>query len=334
MAIFQSSHFKKQLSEFSPTRLGGAIDGGNPYIHQTTNFRFHFISFPLTIVETQLCSLVQYLCNFDNRVKPLFTLLHFWAKSNNVRIAEKNISVPAAIYNCPEPIAFEWLIILFLSHEQVIPTVRQVLEQPHTPLLIHKTDVGFSKDPEFPKKWKEQNGDNQEDVTSDKFILEVAKLAKNFFQFYSTKLGDSDKWLLNPKDGIVLRKKKDYIAKSQLSKAERKALIYNQGADVAKQWNLVIKSYDIFMINPLCITWRLSFCVDTWRNVTRGKMRETGKRLEKYLSGLTGGNLKSVLSRVDDDDDTEGKISHQAECGKRKFAKDDDNSNLKKSKLV
>lgn len=142
-----------------------------------------------------------------------------------------------------------------------------------------------------------------EDVASDQFILEVISFTQKFFEFYASKLKEGC-WVLNPRDGEILERNGMRIGKSRLNEEEIKVLTIAQSSDAARKHNKKIDEFRIFVLNPLHITWRLSFCVDTWTESTCQKMKETGKRLGKYLNDMrdkgstkpSGFTLESALN--------------------------------------
>lgn len=273
--------------------------GGSPFREISTGYRFNWSDSPLTMGEAQLNLLVQYMCTFDTRVKPLFTLVNFWAKYQNVRIAEETISKQVHHCNAPEPEALEWLVMLFLIHKRILPSVRKICQRPHKPLMINEKDVSFSADPNFAEEWKQsQNNSRDTDPSSPGFLVSVLRLLQGFFTFYSTNL-EFGCHVLNPKDGELIKRIGNNVhwRSSTLSPQEALSLSSLQVKEHRPEF-LIINNYRIYMMHPLYISWRLSFCVETWTNSTCTKMKEAAQRLDVYLKDSGKPNQKCLQSVI------------------------------------
>jgi len=145
--------------------------------------------------EVQACRLVQYLCSFDPRVKPLLTVIRYWAEVNDIRLAKPG----GGRFNPPDTAVLDWLVIFFLCHKKkMIPTPRQVQERPHRKLLVNDIDIGFCADPSFVQEFKQDPCMEVGGAVAQAF--NIFNLAKQFFEFYS----HNKKLVLNMMDGEII----------------------------------------------------------------------------------------------------------------------------------
>lgn len=291
-SILKHPDFTSKLQEFSRISYENCRTPGIPYRNPHTSFRFNFITLPLAIGEGFLSELLQYLTTFDPRVRPLLTIVHYWAVSNSVTISEPSRDKENDHDNCPEPIALEWMVILFLINARILPSIRSILDKPHTPVEIckkgtHGHDIGFTPDPEYSKQWKSNVVVPSQD--SDAFLTNVIELAADFFQFYPETLHQGC-WILNPKDGELIKRDGSRCGKSSLSKEDMSKIMKLQESETFCQSkpHLVIANYRIYMLHPLVVTWRLSFSMEKWPENSK-KMEEVSIRMKRFLDG---GNTK------------------------------------------
>lgn len=282
-----------------PEPVHSTYGNGTLYKHNSTGFQFSLSTHPLTLPEAQLDHLVCYLCTFDPRVKPLLTLVYFWAHSNHVRIAEQEESIHKSRFhsNVSEPVALEWLVMLFLIHGGLLPSVRQIIQRPHKTMLLtgKNIDLGFAADPQYAREWAHSRTTPVPRKGSTEFVISVVALLQNLFEFYSSQLEEGC-WLLNPMDGEIIKREGTHCHKSSLDSEEMRALNVTQQKASGSDKHLIISRHRIYMLHPLHITSRLSFCVETWTEFTCMKMRNAAGRLDKFLKAVSEDGTGNVFS--------------------------------------
>jgi len=156
---------------------------------------FKIVAHPSALPEVQACRLVQYLCSFDPQIKPLLTVIRYWAKVNEIYLVESH----GGRSHAPDLAALDWLVIFFLCHKKkMLPTPRHIQERPHTKLIANGIDVGFFADPSFVQEFKQNPYKEVGGAGVQPF--NIFKLAKQFFEFYN----HNRKLVLNTKDGEII----------------------------------------------------------------------------------------------------------------------------------
>ncbi|CAL8124433.1 unnamed protein product [Orchesella dallaii] len=268
------------------TDIEGKIEG---FYNQQTGMKFFITANPFLIAETQGCRLLRYMCTYDPRAVPFFTLINFWARINAVKFAD---DVNRNRFSVPEPAALEWLLMFFLSHTGVLPSPREVQERPHTPTFFDNRDIGFSPDAEFRKNWKSSSSSTYS-YESVEFVLEILKLAQSFFLFYYNL--KTRAVVLNTRDGELIPKESLIVkGKSKLTDDE---ILYLHKLIVLS--NERILRGQLVLLHPLCFVKEFSLSQSNFNNKTSFYMKHSADKIAKFLeSNVTVGcvDLKSLLT--------------------------------------
>lgn len=251
---------------------------GHPFTHKKTALYFRLCTAPHFLPEVQRSLLLQYYCQFDPRVKPLLGVAHFWAVINCIRIGEADISSRNSYCHVPDPAALEWFVVLFICERGLIPTPRQVQDQPHRPIFLKTgTDMGFSEDLKFAQKWATKWPPPQNPEGIDKAIWNLLELAGEFFSFvFSIAMKcKTHPRVINTRDAEILRKgciqKPKFITK----------LLPEELTELRHELNIFhYKSRNIVMMHPFNLKWRFSIDCDHFMKAVAPMMRTTGAKLQ------------------------------------------------------
>ncbi|ODM90849.1 Poly(A) RNA polymerase cid13 [Orchesella cincta] len=177
----------------------------------TNGLTFSLVPQPFLLPEIQTCRLVWYLCSFDPRVKPLLTVIRYWAKVNEVRLGKPGVPV---FSHAPDPAALDWLVIFFLCHRmRILPSPREITERPHSKILIQGVDIGFAQDSSYAQQFSSRYLQPDKELHA----FNVFWLAKKMFQFYSKELHlGTRKFVLNARDGEVITMREFLCVKTML----------------------------------------------------------------------------------------------------------------------
>jgi len=232
---------------------------------------------PIVLPEVQACRLVTYLCSFDPRVKPLLTLIRYWAEVNEIRLAKPN----SGRFHPPDPAALDWLVIFFLCHrKKMLPTPRQVQARTHAKLFMGGFDIGFSDDSNFVQQFNQKPYIESNEVVG---ALNIFNLAVQFFRFYVS-FGDREvkkkekkkRVVLNMRDGEVIPMEQfvgdSTLIETKLSEEER---------EMAREVNPGENPGQMILLHPLYLKHGFSFCDKTFVNSNCPAMDITKKKLEK-----------------------------------------------------
>jgi len=238
------------------------------------------------LTEVQSCRLISYLCTFDTRVKPLLMVIRYWAKVNGIRLAKPLSSRRQC--DPPDPAVLDWLVIFFLTNtNKILPTPRQLGELPHPQLLLEKTDIAFSEDESFARKFSSYSQTNQE-----AHILNVFNLTTQFFRFYCEELLLQErKIVLNLRDGEVIPVE-DFVGEiskipTKLTMTERKMA----------RTGRIQNPEDVIILHPLFLSHRFSFCNKTFVTSIIPKMAQTSNKLTRELENYKGDRANEIRIR-------------------------------------
>ncbi|CAL8084144.1 unnamed protein product [Orchesella dallaii] len=276
----------------SALKQGNGNQGGRRFICRSNKFKFTLVSIPFVMLpEIQACRLVEYFCSCDPRVKPLLTVIRYWAKTNEIRLDNPN---ETSCKRAQEPAVLDWMVIFFLCHKtKMLPTPREITEGSHPKLRYFTVNIGITTDPSIArinwKRYKKPNGEQH--------VLNVFNLTNKFFKFYSKDLGlDKGKRVaLNTMDGEVIPMD-NFVGKpidlpSKLAVSERKL-----GREEILEGKF--ESDSLHLLHPLYLRHGFSFCNDNFMSRVLPAMRTTREQLEQALKLHKGGqelDIKSVL---------------------------------------
>ncbi|CAL8140292.1 unnamed protein product [Orchesella dallaii] len=302
------------LEEFPPVQNGsiGNLFVGIPHIIKTTvtdqsfKFRqdflcaktylvFSMVSVPAALFpEIQACRLVAYYCSFDSRIKPLITVIRYWAKINGIQLANSN---DVSHKRAPDPAALDWLVVFFLCHKmKILPTPREVTERPHPKFSWSNFDIGFSFDLNFAKTFS----DRYKEPTKERHSLNTFHLAIKFFKFYSKELRlvTGRKITLNTRDGEIIETKEfgGYLRDipSKLPLEERQ--MAKKGKNIG-----IVAEMAINLLHPLYPAHGFSICDKNFVKTVCPAMERTGKKLKRALDFYKKGqqfDIKLVLQVI------------------------------------
>ncbi|CAL8133435.1 unnamed protein product [Orchesella dallaii] len=258
--IFEGSELKPSYHKSKAT------EAGVPYLDTKTGLQFALVTHPNHQPEVVSCQLLKYLQLFDPRLKSLLTLLHFWARENNVKLAETGKGISKTL-NILDPAPLEWLCVFFLSQKNVIPTLQELRIQARgkngVQIEGRPFEVSFPKDLKFVGTWRAANIKNLPSEKSNEYVLNVMRLAYSFFKFYSkTDFGGK---VLNTKDGRLL----------SVSAAIDEEMVDLERFDDAKM-------KDIYLKQPF-LNRRFEINQGKFKSYVQPLMEKTGRKLGVYL---------------------------------------------------
>lgn len=262
-------------------RLGCAIT------HKKTGQYFRLSTSPLQLPEVYRSRLLLYYCQFDFRIKPFLGLVHLWAKVNNIRLGEEYISSQHTFCHVPDPGALEWFLIFFLCGKGLIPTPREIQNQPHRPITFSsgKVNVGFADDANFAVNWASKK-DQVVESDMDKAVVDLLEMTGEFFTFVfniSTTC-QVHPCVLNTRDAEILRK--DAISKADLVTV----LTPEELSDLRKELGVFhYQTRRIVMMHPFNLKWRFSINDDHFVKTIAPMMQATGGKLQSFVEKLKNG---------------------------------------------
>lgn len=263
---------------------------GHGFCDKQTNLLFRLVSAPWFLPEVQRCRLLQYYCEFDSRIKPLLGVIHLWALVNKIRLGNANIDYQQTHCHVPDPGALEWLVVMFLLDKKIIPTPREVQEQPHQRLDFFSRnfkneqinhDIGFSSDPQFAADWAEKNSPGLKDNV-DAAVISILKLAVHFFTYLFDICARCNVKhrciLLNTRDGEILRKGQVFAeqAKTKLTPDEISDLREELKKDIYRRSRLLL-------MHPFYIKWRFSINDQHFLSQVLPVVKTTKAKLRHFL---------------------------------------------------
>jgi len=143
--------------------------------------------------EVQACRLLQYFCTLDARVKPLITVIFYWAKLNNIRL-EKRIQVDlddpstftVEVGLASDQSLLEWLAIFFLCQHKILPSPKEICDRctgkgRDATLIFEGIDIGFNSDPDYAQEMSDRFGEPSD---GEQHAETIFRLAGDFFQFW------------------------------------------------------------------------------------------------------------------------------------------------------
>jgi len=208
--------------------------------------------------EVFTCKLAQYLVRFDPRAKSLLTLIHFWARENDVNLAEDETQ--EAI---PDPAALEWLCLFFLSRKEIIPTPLEVIDRSENGELVGFPDspASFRMDEDFVQEWKQRMEKNLPQEGTEEFVKKVLELTCAFFQLYTE----------NTFEGTILKTREAKV----VSAVDILSDSVKNGA----------KCDRMCLMQPLYSDRSFSLSQEKFNRVVP-IMKETSETIENYLSNI------------------------------------------------
>ncbi|CAL8143363.1 unnamed protein product [Orchesella dallaii] len=278
-----SSHMMEKAittssSSILPLKNVGIVEEGVPFLHQPTGIRFGLAAHPLTVPEVISCQLLQYLIKFDPRAKYLISVIHYWARVNEITLAEEDIPRIKQHEAIPDPSALEWLCLFFFGWKNLIPAPREVLRWPFKPgdaVSADKTKI-ILQDDELIARWRRRY--SIPDENTDDFVVSVLQLAKDFFSFCFSNIFPGS--VLNTLDTEIISKSvllgnlKD--ASTKLTTKERNLLRRKLGES---------KDDDgILMMQPLCPSYCFSISKDKFRNVLVPAAQLSADKIGQFLT--------------------------------------------------
>ncbi|CAL8140290.1 unnamed protein product [Orchesella dallaii] len=253
------------------------IKYGQQFLCKTSNLLFTVARTPGSrLAESQACRLVAYYCSFDSRVKPLITVIRYWAKVNGIQLADPN---ERSVRRAPDPAALDWLVIFFLCRKNILLTPRNVTKGSHPKLKLEGIDIGFSEDPRFARRFSDDH-----EHENELHWFNVFKLAKGFFMFYAKelKLETGKQIVLNMRDGEAFGLNQllrdDWHMSTNLTLSEIKL------ARAGKMRNGKGGGKIIQLLHPLHLKHGFSFCPDNFVSSVCPVMKITGDKLERALA--------------------------------------------------
>ncbi|ODM91436.1 Poly(A) RNA polymerase cid13, partial [Orchesella cincta] len=232
----------------------------------------------IVLPELQTCRLLSYLCSFDPRVKPLLTVIRYWAKVNEIRLAKPGIT---PVCRAPDPAALDWLVIFFLCYKKkILPSSREITERPHAKLIFQNVDIGFAEDADFAQQFSSRYDEQNEKVHA----LNIFNLAEQFFNFYGADiLPGKRKFVFNMKDGEMIPMEAFVWKISKIKTKLRSREI--KTARKGKKTN----PPNVIFIHPLYIQHGFAFCDKSFVSSVCPAMQITGKKLKLALDKIKRG---------------------------------------------
>jgi len=258
----------RENRQYYKSQANGLIFSPEGYLHE--------------LPEVQACRLISYLCSFDPRVKPLLTVIRYWAKVNDIRLAKPS----SGRHHPPDPAALDWLVIFFLCYKKkMVPTPRQVVDQPHAKLMLENFDIGFSTGSKFAQEFSQYEEEEGEDVR----VFNIFSLAKQLFKFYSHELGLGEKKLvLNMKDGEIIPMEAFHGKVSSIPTNLTQIEI-----EMTRKGNVTTNNAVLSLLHPLYLRQGFSFCDKTFVSLVCPKMAITRKKMEKVLTKYKKGDMQN-----------------------------------------
>lgn len=217
---------------------------------------FHLFTDLYFGVEAQLGKLLNYMCQFDLRCYPLISLMHYFCTANSCYFDDPQWQGDT----------MEWLVILYMSKKNYIPTVRDILNQTHDPIWQtsekRKIDIGFNEnDKEFLETWLNSRRNHKLEKSNEYFAQSVLKLFQQFLSFMGNMLTHGN-LILNVRDGETLNRTLMFNRnpgdpfKTKLTEEEINAITTNP-CHLAK-WG----KWPFSIVHPLVVNLKLGFQVD------------------------------------------------------------------------
>ncbi|CAL8084141.1 unnamed protein product [Orchesella dallaii] len=256
----------------------GIVEEGVPFLHQPTGIRFGLAAHPLTVPEVISCQLLQYLIKFDPRARYLLSIIHYWARVNEITLGEEDIPRVRQHEAIPDPSALEWLCLFFFGWKNLIPAPREVLRWPFKPgdrVSADKTKI-FLEDEQLIARWRRRYSIPDEDT--DAFVISLLQLAKDFFSFcYSNIFPGS---VLNTLDAEIISKS---VLRGNLKDASTKLTTYERNLVRRKLYQS--KDDDgIFLMQPLRLQYSFSISTDKFRNLLVPAAKSSADKIGQFLT--------------------------------------------------
>jgi len=300
----------KQSRQFqlisSSSESEGQCQGSSSWVSSplTPYSNFWLVSSLVYLVEVQLSRLLDYMMTFDHKCSLLNSLLHYFCTVNSCYFGGDTSTTSRSKVE-----AMQWLLIFFMSREKLIPTVREVMSQPHpTIIIVHGTargfidvDIGFGTEEEYRFNWKWEKGTLEEEINdmNDKFVGKVMSLFKRFLMFLG-QIDPEGALVLNTRDSEILnRVRLDKLCSkewgSKLPKVERR-MVKNSNVHIRAQ----LDKWPFTLVHPLIADWNLGYCPEEFRRarkfMRRGVLQMNGwERARKAGGSLDEMDLESVL---------------------------------------
>jgi len=127
--------------------------------------------------EVQTSRLVEYFCGLDRRVMPLMTVIFYWANMNVIQLGNGKCGSSAKVGLAPNPTLMEWLVLYFLKIKGVVPSPEELMEK----VELNGVNLDFKHNEKLAQEWQA----HYNPVDEEEHLLNVFKLARGFFRFWS-----------------------------------------------------------------------------------------------------------------------------------------------------
>ncbi|CAL8131033.1 unnamed protein product [Orchesella dallaii] len=168
------------------------VECGYPYLDKETGLKFGLVFHHDHEGEVVTCQLVRYLISFDPKARSLLTLIHYWARENDIILSEKGILRKNQGSNIPDPAALEWLCLFYLTEEGIIPSLKEMRkdarENERNSVIIEGTKnstISFPRDAQFRREWQQAKIKYYTTKIDNKYVVDVLELTLGFFNFCS-----------------------------------------------------------------------------------------------------------------------------------------------------
>ncbi|CAL8120356.1 unnamed protein product [Orchesella dallaii] len=278
------------------------VECGYPYLDKETGLKFGLVFHHDHEGEVVTCQLAQYLMRFDPAVRSLLTVVHFWARENDITLAEKGIPRKNEGSNIPDPAALEWLCLFYLTTEGIIPSLKEMRKDAQGKSLVlqegtKNSTIGFPVDARFCREWQQPKIKCYSTKTSNEHALDVLELTLGFFNFCSK----------NDFKGKVLKTMEGKMV--ELLPAIEDGLISESiNPDLfgdpeelrrqAKKLEGELKG-EMYLMQPFVPTRRFKVDQQKFENHVVPIMKKTAKKLEFYLGNEQRNRNDGKVMEVD-----------------------------------
>lgn len=319
--------FKQYLKRISFNlikKVGSSEDDGILHMkYSPTNLKVSFLTpkIPGSLMEFQVCRMLEYLCQFDPRCHALITLATYWVTINSIDLSAK-ATHPKNPLELPQHYTIQWLVIFFMSQGNYIPSPRQVQKESFSKDLtmtdeISGTIIGFSWNPNYVNFWRKNKEDANllhdarrdycvsVDERSEEFLLSLLKLFHKFLHFCQSTLGNYKNLILNTADGVLIEI--DDLYNTDLCRWKKVV----KTKDIIDLKNAVEKETrekgkcEMYMTHPFVVSQKIALSDDIKEKLRMfrwadGKMDAFLIRMKRHgvqAALANGRTLKSILSQ-------------------------------------
>jgi len=251
-----------------------------------------------------MCRLLKYMISFNPKAHSVYTLVHYWARVNKIRLA--SFMREQQPCRAKEPAALEWLLACFLGSKKVIPTPRQVTSRgPRDPLYFSNLDIGFVEDEKFVSQWKRQHPQPPSGENQEHFVLNILQLVSEFFAFLSRLA--TRRFVVNTKDGELVEKKflDDFAAGmpvniaafTKLTREEMAMVCFDEKKSVGNKKVLAPKlmgNNELIIIHPFLWHTEFSFKYENFLANISKDVKRSREKIEGFLASYDGASQQEV----------------------------------------